>query len=472
MAIIPKKTPMKEQKPEDRIKNFDEVPYGYTEEEAVLEAERCLQCKIPKCIEGCPVNVDIPGFIRAIKERDFDRAIKIMKNTNSLPAITGRVCPQEDQCEVQCVLGKKYEPVAIGRLERFIADWDAKRGMLIPEINEKLGLKVAVVGAGPASLTCAADLAKMGYDVTVFESLHSPGGVLIYGIPEFRLPKAIVKREIEYLTKLGVEIKCDILVGRTFSLNDLFKNGYSAIFLGTGAGAPQFMNIPGENLLGILSANEYLTRINLMKAYKFPEYDTPVKKGGVVAVIGAGNVAMDSARSALRLGAKKVFIIYRRTEKEMPARIEEYHHAVEEGIEFLWLTNPIEYFGDSDGWVKEIEVIKNELGEPDESGRRRPVPIKGSEYRIKVDNVIVAIGTIPNPLIARTSGLKTGRHGVVIADENGRTSLEGVWAGGDIVTGAATVILAMGAGKKAALDIDRYLKEKYFFKKEISWACL
>ncbi|MGB9750430.1 MAG: NADPH-dependent glutamate synthase [Caldisericia bacterium] len=472
MAIIPKKTPMKEQKPEDRIKNFDEVPYGYTEEEAVLEAERCLQCKIPKCIEGCPVNVDIPGFIKAIKERDFDRAIRIMKNTNSLPAITGRVCPQEDQCEAECVLGKKYEPVAIGRLERFIADWDAKRGMVVPETNEKLGLKVAVVGAGPASLTCAADLAKMGYDVTIFESLHSPGGVLIYGIPEFRLPKAIVKREIEYLTKLGVEIKCDILVGRTFSLNDLFENGYSAIFLGTGAGAPQFMNIPGENLLGILSANEYLTRINLMKAYKFPEYDTPVKKGGFVAVIGAGNVAMDSARSALRLGAKKVFIIYRRTEKEMPARIEEYHHAVEEGIEFLWLTNPIEYFGDSDGWVKEIEVIKNELGEPDESGRRRPVPIKGSEYRIKVDNVIVAIGTVPNPLIARTSGLKTGRHGVVIADENGRTSLEGVWAGGDIVTGAATVILAMGAGKKAALDIDRYLKEKYIFKKEVSWVCL
>lgn len=472
MPINPKKTSMKEQKPEERITNFEEVPLGYTEEEAIIEAERCLQCKIPKCIEGCPVNVDIPGFIKAIKERDFERAIRIMKNTNSLPAITGRVCPQEVQCEEKCVLGKKYEPVAIGRLERFIADWDAKRGMIIPDINDKLNLKVAVVGAGPAGLTCAADLVKLGYDVTIFESLHYPGGVLVYGIPEFRLPKAIVKREIEYLTKLGVEIRCNVLVGRTFTLNDLFKSGYSAIFLGTGAGAPQFMNIPGENLLGILSANEYLTRINLMKAYKFPEYDTPVKKGGTVAVIGAGNVAMDSARSALRLGAERVLIVYRRSESEMPARIEEYHHAVEEGVEFLWLTNPVRYYGDENGWVKEMEVIKNELGEPDESGRRRPIPIKGSEYKIKVDNVIVAIGTVPNPLIARTSGLKTGKHGVVIADENGRTSLPGVWAGGDIVTGAATVILAMGAGKKAAFDIDKYLKKKYIYKKEISWACI
>lgn len=472
MAINPKKTSMKEQDPKERIKNFDEVPLGYTEEEAVLEAERCLQCKIPKCVEGCPVNVDIPGFIKAIRERDFDKAIRIMKNTNSLPAITGRVCPQENQCEVKCVLSKKYEPVAIGRLERFIADWDAKRGMIIPEINCKVGLKVAVVGAGPAGLTCAADLAKMGYDVTIFESLHAPGGVLIYGIPEFRLPKAIVKREIEYLEKLGVEIKCNVVIGRTFKLNDLFEIGYSAIFLGTGAGAPQFMNIPGENLLGILSANEYLTRINLMKAYKFPEYDTPVKKGGIVAVIGAGNVAMDAARSALRLGAHKVMIVYRRSEAEMPARIEEYHHAKEEGVEFLWLTCPTRYFGDENGWVKEMEVIKNELGEPDSSGRRKPIPIKGSEYRIKVDNVIVAIGTVPNPLVAMTSGLKTGKHGVVLADENGRTSLEGVWAGGDIVTGAATVILAMGAGKKAASDIDKYLKEKYIYKKELAWVNL
>ncbi|HQP00534.1 MAG TPA: FAD-dependent oxidoreductase, partial [Caldisericia bacterium] len=345
MPINPKKTSMKEQKPEERIKNFNEVPFGYCEEDAVIEAERCLQCKIPKCVEGCPVNVNIPGFIKAIKEKDFDSAIRIMKNTNSLPAITGRVCPQEDQCEAKCVLGKKFEPVAIGRLERFIADWDANRGMVLPEINEKNGLKVAIVGAGPASLTCAADLQKLGYQVTIFESLHSPGGVLIYGIPEFRLPKAIVKREVEYLSKLGVEIKCNIVVGRTFSLNDLFDKGYSAVFLGTGAGAPQFMNIPGENLLGVLSANEYLTRINLMKAYKFPEYDTPVKKGGTVAVIGAGNVAMDSARSALRLGAKRVLIVYRRSENEMPARIEEYHHAVEEGVEFLWLTNPTSYFG-------------------------------------------------------------------------------------------------------------------------------
>lgn len=472
MAINPKKTPMKEQDPKERIKNFDEVPFGYTEDEAVFEAERCLQCKIPKCIEGCPVNVDIPGFIKAIKERDFDRAIKIMKNTNSLPAITGRVCPQETQCEEKCVLGKKYEPVAIGRLERFIADWDAKRGMVIPEINERYDIKVAVVGAGPAGLTCAADLAKFGYDVTIFESLHAPGGVLIYGIPEFRLPKSIVQREVEYVKKLGVKIITNVVVGRTFTLKELFNEGYKAIFLGTGAGAPQFMNIPGENLLGILSANEYLTRINLMKAYKFPEYDTPVKKGGVVAVIGAGNVAMDAARSALRMGAERVIVVYRRTEQEMPARVEEYHHAIEEGVEFLWLTCPTRYIGDENGWVKEMEVIKNELGEPDESGRRRPVPIKGSEYRIKVDTVIVAIGTVPNPLVARTSGLKTGRHGIVLADENGRTSLEGVWAGGDIVTGAATVILAMGAGKKAAQDMDRYLKEKYIHKKEFVWASI
>jgi len=472
MPINPKKTPMREQDPKERIKNFDEVPYGYTEEEAILEAERCLQCKIPKCVEGCPVNVDIPGFIKAIRERDFDRAIKIMKNTNSLPAITGRVCPQETQCEEKCVLGKKFEPVAIGRLERFIADWDAKRGMVIPEIKERHDIKVAVVGAGPAGLTCAADLAKFGYDVTIFESLHAPGGVLIYGIPEFRLPKSIVQREVEYVKKLGVKIVTNVVVGRTFTLHDLFNDGYKAIFLGTGAGAPQFMNIPGENLLGILSANEYLTRINLMKAYKFPEYDTPVKKGGVVAVIGAGNVAMDAARSALRMGAERVIVVYRRTEKEMPARIEEYHHAIEEGVEFLWLTTPTRYIGDENGWVKEMEVIKNELGEPDESGRRKPVPIKGSEYRIKVDTVIVAIGTVPNPLVARTSGLKTGKHGVVIADSNGRTSLEGVWAGGDIVTGAATVILAMGAGKKAAQDIDRYLKEKYIYKKEFVWATI
>lgn len=472
MKINPKKTPMKEQDPKERIKNFNEVPYGYTEEEAIIEAERCLQCKIPKCVEGCPVNVDIPGFIKAIKERDFDKAIKIMKNTNSLPAITGRVCPQEDQCEMKCVLGKKYEPVAIGRLERFIADWDAKRGMVIPEINEHYDLKVAVVGAGPAGLTCAADLAKMGYKVTIFESLHEPGGVLIYGIPEFRLPKSIVKREVDYLKKLGINIICNFIVGRTLNLDDLFKEGYSAIFLGTGAGAPQFMKIPGENLLGILSANEYLTRINLMKGYMFPEFDTPIKKGGTVAVIGAGNVAMDAARSALRLGAERVLIVYRRTEAEMPARIEEYHHAVEEGVEFLWLTSPTRYIGNSEGWVEEMEVIKNELGEPDESGRRKPVPIKGSEYRIKVDTVIVAIGTVPNPLIARTSGLKTGKHGVVLADENGRTSKVGVWAGGDIVTGAATVILAMGAGKKAAYDIDRYLKEKYIYKKEIAWTKL
>ena len=461
MKIKPKKTPMREQDPKERIKNFNEVPFGYTEEEAVIEAERCLQCPKPPCIEGCPVNVDIPGFIKAIRERDFDRAIKIMKNTNSLPAITGRVCPQETQCEERCVLGKKFEPVAIGRLEAFIADWEAKRGIKIPKKPKPLNIKVAVVGAGPAGLTCAADLSKMGYDVTIFESLHLPGGVLTYGIPEFRLPKSIVEREINYIKDLGVKIQCNVVVGRTVTVDDLFKEGYKAIFIGTGAGAPRFMKIPGENLLGIYSANEYLTRVNLMKAYKFPEYDTPIKRGKVVAVIGAGNVAMDAARTALRMGAEKVMIVYRRTEKEMTARLEEYHHATEEGIEFHWLTTPVRYIGDEEGWVKEMEVIKNKLGEPDESGRRRPVPIPGSEFRMKVDMVIVAIGTVPNPLVAKTTGLKTGRHGVVIADENGRTSREGVWAGGDIVTGAATVILAMGAGKKAAKDIDRYLKEKY-----------
>ena len=461
MKIKPKKTPMREQDPKERIKNFNEVPFGYTEEEAVIEAERCLQCPKPPCIEGCPVNVDIPGFIKAIRERDFDRAIKIMKNTNSLPAITGRVCPQETQCEERCVLGKKFEPVAIGRLEAFIADWEAKRGIKIPKKPKPLNIKVAVVGAGPAGLTCAADLSKMGYDVTIFESLHLPGGVLTYGIPEFRLPKSIVEREINYIKDLGVKIQCNVVVGRTVTVDDLFKEGYKAIFIGTGAGAPRFMKIPGENLLGIYSANEYLTRVNLMKAYKFPEYDTPIKRGKVVAVIGAGNVAMDAARTALRMGAEKVMIVYRRTEKEMTARLEEYHHAKEEGIEFHWLTTPVRYIGDEEGWVKEMEVIKNKLGESDESGRRRPVPIPGSEFRMKVDMVIVAIGTVPNPLVAKTTGLKTGRHGVVIADENGRTSREGVWAGGDIVTGAATVILAMGAGKKAAKDIDRYLKEKY-----------
>lgn len=461
MKIKPKKTPMREQDPRERIKNFNEVPFGYSEEEAVIEAERCLQCPKPTCIEGCPVNVDIPGFIKAIKERDFDRAIKIMKNTNSLPAITGRVCPQETQCEERCVLAKKFESVAIGKLEAFIADWEAKRGIKIPEKPKPLGIKVAIVGAGPAGLTCAADLAKMGYDVTIFESLHLPGGVLTYGIPEFRLPKAIVEREVNYIKELGVKIQCNVVVGRTVTVDDLFNEGYKAIFIGTGAGAPRFMRIPGENLLGIYSANEYLTRVNLMKAYRFPEYDTPIKKGRFVAVIGAGNVSMDAARTALRMGAEKVTVVYRRTEKEMTARLEEYHHAKEEGIEFHWLTTPVRYIGDEEGWVKEMEVIRNKLGEPDESGRRRPVPIPGSEFRMKVDTVIVAIGTVPNPLVAKTTGLKTGRHGIVIADENGRTSREGIWAGGDIVTGAATVILAMGAGKKAAKDMDKYLREKY-----------
>lgn len=451
---------MPEQSPKERIRNFDEVPYGYPEETAVLEASRCLQCKKPPCVEGCPVEIDIPGFIRLIREGDFLGAVRKIKEKNALPAICGRVCPQETQCEARCVLGKKDEPVAIGRLERFVADYEREKSeVYIPEIKEETKKKVAVVGSGPAGLTVAADLRLLGHDVTIFEALHKPGGVLVYGIPEFRLPKRIVEAEIEYLKKLGVRIIVNMVIGKILTVDELLKD-YDAVFLGLGAGLPLFLNVPGENLCGIYSANEYLTRSNLMKAYLFPEYDTPISKGKRVAVIGAGNVAMDAARTAIRLGAEEVHIIYRRGRDEMPARKEEIHHAEEEGIIFDLLTTPVRFIGDERGWVKEIELIRMELGEKDESGRRRPVPIKGSEYRMEFDLVIVALGTAANPLLTRTTpGLVLDKRGYIVADpETGKTKKERVWAGGDIVTGAATVILAMGAGKKAARSIDEFLR--------------
>lgn len=456
----PKKVPMREQPPEERIKNFNEVPLGYTPEEAIQEAKRCLQCKEPPCVKGCPVEIDIPGFIKAIAEGDFKRAIHILKEKNSLPAICGRVCPQEDQCEKLCTLSKIGEPVAIGRLERFAADWEAEQGDVeIPEIPPPTGKRVAVVGSGPAGLTVASDLAKMGHEVVIFEALHKPGGVLMYGIPEFRLPKRIVEREVDYVKKLGVKIITSFVVGKTKTVDELLQE-YDAVFIGTGAGLPWFMGIPGENYNGIYSANEYLTRVNLMKAYLFPEYDTPVVRGERVAVIGGGNVAMDAARTALRLGAKKSMIIYRRSRKEMPARIEEIQRAEEEGVEFHFLTLPVRYHADENGWVKEMECIRMKLGEPDSSGRRRPIPIEGSNFRIPVDVVVVAIGQSPNPLIPNTThGLEVGKHGNVITDPlTGKTSRKGVFAGGDIATGAATVILAMGAARVAARAIDEYLR--------------
>lgn len=455
----PTKTPMREQPPKERIHNFDEVPYGYTEEEAIAEAKRCLSCKKPPCVGGCPVEIGIPAFIAKIAEGNFKEAIRIMKQKNVLPAICGRVCPQEDQCEKVCVLGKKMEPVAIGRLERFIADWEAKQGtMEIPKKLPPTGKKVAVVGSGPAGLTVAGDLLKLGHEVTIFEALHKPGGVLIYGIPEFRLPKAIVMREVDFVCKMGAKLVTSFVVGMTKTVDELLQE-FDAVFIGTGAGLPWFMGIPGENLNGIYSANEYLTRSNLMKAYLFPKYDTPIVRGKNVAVIGGGNVAMDSARTALRLGAEKSMIIYRRSKTEMPARIEEIHHAEEEGVIFEFLTLPVRYLGDQ-GWVKEMECLRMELGEPDASGRRRPISIKGSEFRIPVDTVVVAIGQSPNPLIPKTTpGLEVAKHGNIIADEKtGKTTKKGVFAGGDIVTGAATVILAMGAGRIAANSIDEYLK--------------
>ena len=454
------RTAMPEQPAKLRATNFDEVTLGYDQEMATVEASRCIQCKKPKCVVGCPVGIDIAAFIKLIGEGDPAGAIAKLKETTSFPAVCGRVCPQEEQCEQRCILGLKHEPVAIGRLERFAADWEFANGSSgKPAIAPKKGKHVGVVGSGPAGLTCAGELAKMGYDVTIYEALHKPGGVLVYGIPEFRLPKAIVQRECDYVESLGVEFKLDYVIGRTLTVDQMLADGHDAIFLANGAGLPTFMDIPGENLNGVYSANEFLTRSNLMKAYRFPEYDTPITVGKKVAVIGAGNVAMDSARTALRLGAE-VHLIYRRSHDEMPARNEEIHHAEEEGIILDLLANPTQIIGDDQGWVHEIEVIDMELGEPDDSGRRRPVPQAGSERRIQVDAVIVSVGTKANPLLTRsTSGLDLTRRGNIVADEATlATSKEGVFAGGDIVTGSATVILAMGAGKTAARSIDRYLQ--------------
>jgi glutamate synthase (NADPH/NADH) small chain len=454
---------MPEQNPKLRIQNFNEVALGYTNDNALREASRCLQCKNSPCVEGCPVSVQIPAFIKKIKEGDFMGAIHTIKETNSLPAVCGRVCPQESQCESKCVLGKKGQPIAIGRLERFAADYELGKGdVRAPQKPRKSGKKVAIIGAGPAGLTVAGELSKKGHDVTVFEALHKAGGVLVYGIPEFRLPKAIVQREVDYVEKLGAKIKVDTIIGQTTTVDELFKQGYDAIFIGTGAGLPYFLNIPGENLNGVYSANEFLTRSNLMKAYLFPEYDTPVRVGSKVAVIGGGNVAMDSARVAKRLGADTVYLVYRRSREEMPARAEEAHHAEEEGIDFRLLTNPIGIIGDENGWVKGMECMQMELGEPDASGRRRPVEIKGSNFVLDVDVVIVAIGQGPNPILTQsTPELKLRKSGNIEADlETGKTSMEGIFAGGDIVTGAATVILAMGAGRAAAKAIDDYLQTK------------
>ncbi|HWQ61461.1 MAG TPA: NADPH-dependent glutamate synthase [Negativicutes bacterium] len=457
------KNKMPEQPAEERRRNFNEVALGYEAETARAEANRCLQCKTAPCRQGCPVEVNIPQFIKSIKEGDFDAAIDEIKSKNNLPAVCGRVCPQEDQCEKFCVMGKKGEPVGIGRLERFAADYAMAKGRedKAAAPAETLG-KVAVVGAGPAGLTTAGDLARMGYKVTVFEALHAAGGVLMYGIPEFRLPKAIVQREIAALRKLGVEIKVNAVIGKTFTIDELLgEEGYDAVFIGTGAGLPHFMDIPGENLNGVYSANEFLTRVNLMKAYKYPQTGTPVRVGRQVAVVGGGNVAMDSARTALRLGAEKVYIVYRRSMNELPARHEEMEHAIEEGVDFRLLTAPVQVLGDEKGWVKGIECIKMELGEPDASGRRSPVPVEGSNFVLDVDTVVMAIGQGPNPLVQNTTpGLAVNKRGNIVADEAGATSKDAVFAGGDIVTGAATVILAMGAGKKAAAKIHEYVQNK------------
>jgi len=458
---------MKKRPVKGRVKNFEEVALGFDEKEALEEAKRCLQCKKAPCVKGCPVEINIPKFIKEITEGEFSEAIKTLKEANSLPGICGRVCPQETQCEILCTLGKKGKPVAIGALERFASDWEMR--------NEKSGIrtldkksktknlkpiKMAVVGSGPAGLTCAGELAKMGYKVTIFESLHKPGGVLRYGIPEFRLPRNILDREIQYVKSLGVELRCDVLIGRTYTIEDLFQQSYKAIFIASGAGYPKFLNIEGENANGVYSANEFLTRVNLMKAYDL-HYDTPIKVGGKVGVIGGGNVAVDSARVAMRLGVEEVYLIYRRSEEEMPARREEIEHAKEEGIKFKLLTQPVKINVDKNGWVESLECIEMKLAQPDESGRRRPVPIEGSNFLIPLETIVVAIGQVPNPLIpSYTPGLKIGEKGNIIADERGATSIEGVFAGGDIVTGAATVIEAMGAGRRSAKAMDEYVKKK------------
>ncbi len=453
------KTPMPEQDPQVRARNFKEVALGYTAEMAIEEANRCLGCKNPKCVEGCPVNVRIPEFIKKVQEGDFKAAYEIITSTNALPALSGRVCPQESQCECKCVRGIKGEPVAIGRLERFVADWYRENVNAMPEKTPSNGKKVAVVGSGPAGMTAASDLAKKGYEVTMFEALHTAGGVLVYGIPEFRLPKAIVANEVKKLEAQGVEVMTNMVIGRVLTIDELFEMGYKAVFVGSGAGLPMFMNIPGESLVGVMSANEYLTRTNLMKAY-LEEYDTPIIQSKAVAVVGGGNVAMDAARCALRLGPEPVYVVYRRGEAEMPARAEEKHHAKEEGIEFKTLCNPIEIVGDENGRVCGMKCIRMELGEPDASGRRRPIEVPDSEFMLDVDTVIMSLGTNPNPLIRSTTpGLETNRKGCLIVNEDEMTTRDGEFAGGEAVTGAVTVILAMGAGKKGAEAIDKYLSK-------------
>jgi glutamate synthase (NADPH/NADH) small chain len=454
------KTPMREREAKLRATDFTEVNEGYTMAHAIFEAERCLRCQDPRCVEGCPVHIPIPEFIHEIVAGNMQGAVNVLRSANPLPAVCGRVCPQEEQCELLCHMGNKFRPVGIGYLERFVADWE--RSQPLPE-NSKLpsnSQRVAVIGAGPAGLVCAGDLARLGYQVTIYEALHAPGGVLRYGIPEFRLPNDILDWEIDLLKRIGVEIVCNVIVGKTIKLDDLFdKMGFSAVFIGTGAGLPRFLGIPGENLNGVYSANEFLTRINLMQAYKFPETDTPLYVGKRVAVIGAGNTAMDAVRSALRMGAEEGLIIYRRSDKEMTARVEEYHHATEEGVKFHWLTNPIEIVGDTEGWVTGLKCLRMKLGEPDESGRARPVPIEGSEFVIPIDNVILSIGTTPNPLLIRTTpGLEKNKKGCLSVDKDKpETSRKRVYAGGDAVTGAATVILAAGAGKDAAAAIHKDL---------------
>ena len=467
MAIQQKKHEMPTQAPEVRAHNFNEVALGYTAETATEEAQRCLNCKNKPCVEGCPVNIDIPNFISKIKEGDFEGAYGVITKSSSLPAVCGRVCPQETQCESKCTMGIKFEPVGIGRLERFVADYHNENCKEAPVMPERNGHKVAVIGSGPSGLTCAGDLAKKGYKVTVFEALHTAGGVLVYGIPEFRLPKTIVAKEVDTLKKLGVEIDCNVVIGKTLTIDELFDMGYEAVFIGSGAGLPSFMNIPGESLKGVYSANEYLTRSNLMKAYN--DSDTPVMKGGRVAVVGGGNVAMDAARTAVRLGADKAYIVYRRSIDELPARAEEVEHAMAEGVEFYLLCNPVEILGynnpdnprdEKNGFVTGMKCIKMSLGEPDASGRRRPVPIENSEFTLDVDTVIIAIGTTPNPLIKNTTaGLEVNKKGGIVVNEDGLTSRSAVYAGGDAVTGAATVISAMGAGKLAAKSIDEYLSK-------------